>query len=49
MKIVIAGSRGFEDYTFMKNFLDNVIQIDAYTEIVSGAAIGVSNFLKTNN
>ena len=40
MKIVIAGSRGFEDYTFMKNFLDNVIQIDADTEIVSGAARG---------
>ena len=40
MKIIIAGSRGFEDYGMMVQKLDHLFKNNRPTEIVSGRARG---------
>lgn len=40
MKLAIVGSRSFEDYELMKNFILSHFNIDEITDIVSGGARG---------
>lgn len=40
MKVVIAGSRGFNDYSFLKRKLDHLLQNQTDVTIISGTARG---------
>jgi hypothetical protein len=40
MKIIVAGSRGFNDYDYLKSSLDNIIGDKFDVEIVTGMARG---------
>ena len=41
MKVIVAGSRDFEDYALLKKFLDKLVIFRSdFTEIVSGTARG---------
>ncbi len=39
-KVIIAGSRGFDNYELLKNSCDNILQYKPNVEIVSGGARG---------
>jgi hypothetical protein len=53
MKLAVIGSRGFNDYELLKLHLNNVIQNNRVTHIVSGGALGADSlaerFAKENN
>lgn len=53
MKVLVAGSRGFHGYEFLKKELDLVASRISITEIISGGAIGVDTlaerWAKENN
>ena len=40
MKVIIAGSRDFDDYEVLRNYCDHVLQNQTDIEIVSGTARG---------
>ena len=40
MKVIIAGSRNFDDYKILKEFCDKVLANQTHIEIVSGTAEG---------
>ena len=40
MKVIIAGSREFDDYEVLRNYCDHVLQNQTDIEIVSGTARG---------
>jgi hypothetical protein len=40
MKVIIAGSRDFNDYEFLKKHCDEILKFQATVEIVSGGARG---------
>jgi len=41
MKVIVAGSRGFNDYELLKKKLDHVLSKRSVVEIISGTARGV--------
>lgn len=43
MKLIIAGSRDFDDYYLMEEYIRNMINIESITEVVSGTAKGADS------
>lgn len=43
LKIGIVGSRTFEEYTAMSNYIKEKINLDDYNTVVSGGAVGADN------
>lgn len=46
MKVIIAGSRSFKDYSFLKSKCDKALSEQSDIEIVSGLAIGADKLGK---
>jgi hypothetical protein len=43
MRVIIAGSRGFNDYDILKNYCDKILQLRVGIQIVSGGAKGADS------